>query len=287
MLGKPSLTAPTRNSWVNDPVARRLRRGVIASAILAALAFGTARADDIAYVGVNGGNFGTVDLETGAFADLGNSGQTLAGLAVANSTLFATSYHVGDSSLYSVNPSNGQLTSIGTTGVDVDDFGSTTTGLYAVDTSGNLDSINRATGAATVIGNIGISLGSWRSLSTNSNTLYFSNGANLYSLSTTTGAATLIGATGGPEMGALLFENGKLYGGEETPTLAVATLNITSGAATTGAGFTGSGSGQFFALAPNPIPSVPEPATWLLTLFGACAIGGLARKRSALSPSSG
>lgn len=231
------------------------------------------KADDMAYVGANGGPFGTIDLNTGAFTSAGNSGQTLAGLAVANGSIFATSYHVANSTLYNVNPSNGALTSIGSTGIEVDDFGSTTGGMYAVDTSANLYSINSSTGAATLVGSTGLGLGSWRSLSTNSATLYFADGADLYTLNTSTGTPTLVGAfNGSAEEGALLFEDGFLYGGDNVNNT-VDTINTVTGAATLGA-TSGVGS-AFWGLAPYPVPtpasSTPEPASWVLLGLGFAA----------------
>ncbi len=90
---------------------------------------GLARAGTIAYAGSSTGEFGTMNLNTGAFTSLGNSGQTLAGLAVADGLLFATSYHTANGTLFEVNPANGAVTAIGSaTGVDYDDFGSTTGG---------------------------------------------------------------------------------------------------------------------------------------------------------------
>jgi len=230
-------------------------------ALYAALAFSclTARADQIAYIGLRGGAFGTIDLNTGAYTPLGNSGQSLAGMAVANSTLFATAYDVANSSVYSVNPANGALTLIGSTGIQVFDFGSTTTGMYALDPNFNLYSINPATGVATAIGPTGQSFvaGTWNSLSNNADALYFSNGNNLYTLNTATGAATLVGSLGGStQIAAMVFEDGTLYGGANSPSFTVDTLNPATGAATTGPGFTG---GTFFALAPAPVPP-PPPA---------------------------
>lgn len=138
-----------------------------------------------------------MDLNTGAFTSLGNSGQTLAGMAVADGLLFATSYRTANGTLFTVNPLNGALTSVGTaTGIDYDDFGATTGGLYVVGTNSDLYSINPSNGAATLIGPTGLSLGFVRSLSDNSSTLYFSNGLDLYTLSTGTGAATLVGGFG-------------------------------------------------------------------------------------------
>jgi hypothetical protein len=159
----------------------------------------TAKADNIAFMGTVSGEFGTIDLNTGVFTLLGNSGVTLAGMAVANATLYGSSYHTSTGILYSINPTNGSLATIGTSSLDIDDFGSTTSGLYAVGVDGNLYSIHASTGAPTLIGSTGVGFGSWRSLSTNSSTLYFADGTNLCTLNTSTGAATLIGNMGGPE----------------------------------------------------------------------------------------
>jgi hypothetical protein len=247
--------------------------------LLAALAltasFIVARADPQAYMGTDTGEFGVIDLTTGAFSLLGNSGQTLAGMAVADGDLFASAYHTPLGAVFNINPANGALTAIGNAGIDIDDFGSTTSGLFAV---GFLDrdlySINPSTGAATLIGPTGLSLGTWRGLSTNSSTLYFADGPDLYTLNTSTGAATLVGAMGGGfELGAILDEGGVLYGGAETPSLQVVTVDPVTGAAASIAPLTGA-TGHFYALAPNPIPTaVPELSTWALMLFGFAGLG--------------
>jgi hypothetical protein len=245
---------------------------VFCCAVLFALFGGSLKADNIAFMGTVSGQFGTIDLNTGAFSLLGNSGVTLAGMAVANATLYGSSYHTATGTLYTINPANGSLTVVGTSPVDYDDFGSTTSGLYAVGVDANLYSVNSITGATTLIGPTGLGFGAWRSLSTNSSTLYFANGANLYTLNTTTGAPTLIGNMGGPQQGAMLLEGGVLYGGEDSPGLRVDTLNPTTGAATSGPNVTGTSS-AFFALAPNPLPStVPEPATTALFALGTIAL---------------
>ena len=213
--------------------------------------------DNIAYMTVYAGaDFGTIDLATGAFTRLGNSDQTLAGLGVANSTLYAASYHTNPGNLYTVNPANGGLTLVGSSAISYDMFGSNTQGLYAMGIDGNLYSINSTTGAATLIGPIGVGFGSWRNLSCNASTLYLANGANLYTLNTTTGAATLVGNMGGPQMGAILLEGGILYGGEETPSFRVDMLDPNTGVATTGPNVTGVSGGVFGGLAPYPL-SVP------------------------------
>lgn len=237
------------------------------------------RADDIAYAGSSTGAFGTMDLSTGDFTLLGNSGQTLAGLAVADGSLFATSYHASNSTLYTVNTADGSLTSVGASGIDVDDFGSTTTGLYAVDTSANLYSLDPTTGAATLIGSTGLGLGSWRGLSNGSGTLYFSDGPDLYTLNTSTGAATLVGDIGGPQLGVLLQENGTLYGGQDSPSDAVDTIDPVTGAATTGPAPTSNFSGSFFGLAQNPLVApVPEPGSAILAGASLAALAFAGRR---------
>ena len=89
-----------------------------------------AQADNIAYMTTNTGDFGTIDLNTGVFSLLGNSSQSLAGLGVYNGTLYGTSYHGANGTLYKINLANGSLTSVGSSTITYGDFGSTTTGLY-------------------------------------------------------------------------------------------------------------------------------------------------------------
>jgi hypothetical protein len=249
---------------------------------------GVMKADDIAYIGTGSDQFGTIDLNTGVFTSIGSSGVTLAGMAVESATLYATSWHTVTGTLYTVNVATAAVTAVGTSAIDYDDFGSTLTGLYAVGTDGNLYSINASTGAATLLGSLGIGFGSWRGLSTNSATLYFSDGTNLYTLNTTTGAATLVGALGGSEEeGAILLEDGKYYAGQDAPTTAVDTLNVTTGAATIGPALSG-GATSFFALAPDPLPSTvpsptPEPGSITLLGTGLAALAAVLRGRVRLS----
>jgi hypothetical protein len=228
-----------------------------------------AKADSMAYMSTNNlGDFGVIDLNTGVFSKLGNSGQELAGLGVATGALYGASQ--GNGTLFTVNPTNGALTQVGTpTTLTYEDFGSTTTGLYAVDVNSNLYSINPTTGVPMLIGSTGIAnIGAFvGGLSTNSGSLYLTSANQLYTLNTGTGAATLIGGTGAFAISAMVDESGVLFGGgnpgggNPPPPEAVYTIDPTTGAATFVADVTGEPTGdiQFFGLAPDPLP-VPVPA---------------------------
>src|SRR5580658_7591413 len=112
-----------------------LRQWASAVGMLAVLSpVGSAKADSYAYVGTGSDQFGTIDLNTGVVTVLGSTGQLLAGLADRKGTLYATAYETSTGTLYTVDPSNGALTAVGNSGEDIRDFGSTTTGLYAVAT---------------------------------------------------------------------------------------------------------------------------------------------------------
>ena len=207
-----------------------------------------------AYVGLGTGAFGTVTLTTGSYTQSGSTGTLLSGLSVSpQGNLYGGAFE--GTTLYQVNPANGALTSVGTSGISYWLTGSTTSGVYALDQSLNLYSVNVATAATTLIGSTGITLppSSWSGVSTGSSTFYLTTGsigspAILYSINTTTGVGTEIGSTGVPNIGAMVFENGTLYAGSgQNAPFNIYTLNIATGAATL---VTSTSSGSFWGLAP-------------------------------------
>jgi hypothetical protein len=249
---------------------------VCATALISYALSGSVLADSIAYEGTGTGNFGMIDLDTGAFTAIGSGfGFTPSGLATYNGTLYTASYN-SNGTLYSVNTTTGNLTQIGNSSVDyAGGLGSTTSGLFAIGNNGDLYSINPGNGVATEIGPTGVSLGSWRDLSSGGSQLYFGNGPNLYAINTSTGAATLVGSFGSPaSIGAMVYENGTMFGGDQGRGL-IDTINLTTGAATPIAGAAAS---DVWGLAPLTTP-VPLPAAAWLMLSGLVGLGAIVRKR--------
>jgi hypothetical protein len=219
-----------------------------------------------AYMATGGGAFGTIDLNTGVFTQLGlTTNVPVVGLALVGTTLYADGQGTGNNhgQLYSVNPATGALMSIGSpTGINFTAFGSYGGTLYALDYSSanaNLYSINSSTGGATLIGptNTGQPLAGYWALSTNSTALYFSLNSNLYTLNTSTGQATVVGGLGGSiQVGAIAEVGGVLYAGQDSPQppLKIVSLNKSTGAATAFSNVTnspGSNASYISGLAPT------------------------------------
>jgi len=217
-------------------------------------------ADDIAYMlaqtGGAANQFGTVDLQSGAFTLVGNMGAgSYSGLGVANGALYTEQN--GD--LYSVNVTNAALTLIGgAVGNNFSAFGSTTSGLYGIAQVGsqsvpNLFSINAATGAVTQIGPVGViqnGASAYAVLSNGSGTLYMENNGNLYTMNTTTGAGTLVGTESGSyPVYALLYEDSTLYIGANG--FGIGTANVSTGQIMINSSILG-GPNSFSGLAPAP-----------------------------------
>jgi hypothetical protein len=232
-----------------------------------------ARASSV-YATLDDADFGTINLGTGVFSLLGNSGQDLAGFGEVGGNLYAAGSGPGtpgNGIIYSVNTTNGSLTAIGDSGLGPNGFGSTLSGLFAIASANGVSglvwdvySINSTTGAATHLGSTGLPGGNGAALSSNSSTLYFETGSNLYTIDTTTGGATLIGPTGGPQIGAIVWDGASvLYGSQDGPCCFVDTINSGTGAATTGPALS-----DFFVFGMAPLLTTPTPETSTLGLLG-------------------
>lgn len=213
-----------------------------------------ARADELAYEVNSDSQFGFIDLSTGAFTQLGTLSVTLDGLAVYQGKIYG--YGAGSGTLYQVDPTNGNLTTIGTALFNYRGIGSTAKGVYGFDQDMVLYSIDPKTGAPKKIGATGLSNPSGFGVSSGQKVLYITptfsagcSGTYLYSVSTRSGKARQIGSTGVCGIGALAFEDGVLYGGVFSPT-AVYTLSTRTGVASPVADVTGT-SGYFYGLVPT------------------------------------
>jgi hypothetical protein len=101
--------------------------------------------------------FGTVDLATGAFHQIGpDTPEGQANLVPGPHGELLSLTYSGD--LESIDPANGKISVIGATGLDglAVDLAEVDRKLYATDLSNNLYSVNPATAAATLIGPTGI-----------------------------------------------------------------------------------------------------------------------------------
>lgn len=238
-----------------------------------------ARADVIAFVTTNTSQMGTIDLNTGTESPLAANPPTVfAGLGVSGNSLFGAEYQTANGGLWNVSQSNGSLSSVGNSGIDYFDFGSTSAGLYAVDHALNLYSVDPATGSAASIGPLGIGLSgvsSALSTSGSSSTLFFADGQSLYTVNTSDGHTTLVGNMGSSQMLALLLDGGVLYGVDFSNH--ADTIDQVTGSVTIGPG-TGGLPGQIYGLAPDPqaAGSAPEPANLLLVLVG-LSLGAVAK----------
>ena len=193
-----------------------------------------AHAQNTVYAITLNGAFGTLNLTTGAFAQLGSAGTTPAGMSGLGNNLFLGAD--SGNTLYFVNPAAGNLSPIGMSTLPggFNDFGGTTSGLYGVGNDNNLYLLNSQSGASTLVGSLGVNLSGASSVSSNGGTLYLAldtgSGSVLYSVNTSTGAATRIGSTGVSHILAMVFANDLLYGANPSGNLY--TLNTSTGAAT-------------------------------------------------------
>jgi len=151
---------------------------VVALAVLWSVTLGPcARADDFAYLLTGGQHqFGILDLTTGVFTQIGNPLGVAVGTGLGE--LGGNLYTIdgNSSTLYQVT-TNGVLIAGPSGSAIYDNIGSTTAGLFALDYSYNLYSINPATGAATLIGPTGVNLAgnTGNGLSAGSTTLYWAS----------------------------------------------------------------------------------------------------------------
>jgi hypothetical protein len=203
-------------------------------------------------------------MTSGATTLIGSTGVPLCDLGVFNGAVYGTDCA---SSFYSVNPSNGVLSRIGSTGVsDVNALAFSPSGTLYGAVGNQLFTINTASGAASVVGS-----GSYNAFGdlafSSSGALYLTSAAgtgspaSLYSVNASNGMGSVIGPIGFSDVYGLVFVDGVLYGFDIGGDI----LNINT---TTGAGTRIANDGlPFYGAAYESSPvTTPEPTT--ISLFG-------------------
>lgn len=146
------LGSPRKKQRGSSPASARL---IISFAVV--LFPACASADSLVYVVTDSQQFGTVDLNTGAFHQIGaNTPEGQANLVAGpNGSLLSLTF---SGNLESINPATGAVSVIGATGLggSAFDLAEVDGAVYATDLNNHLYSVNTATGAAHLIGPTGI-----------------------------------------------------------------------------------------------------------------------------------
>jgi hypothetical protein len=244
-----------------------------------------AKADTLAYDATSTGEFGLLDLTTGAFTQIATTPVELAGFGEIGASLYSAEF--SGNPFYGVNGATGNLTTIASSGLNggiYQALGSSTTALYALDGEFNLYSVNPGTGASTEIGSgptATVGTPGDYTLSSGSSSLYFTESNEFYSVDVATSVTTDIGPTGtsgGTDggFGGMVFEDGTLYG-VYVPNVngtgdAIYTIDPSTGAATFVAAVTGE-TGDVNGLAPaTPTPGPDSLSLVIAGLFALLAV---------------
>jgi hypothetical protein len=281
-----------------------------AVALAAAMGPGTADAGAVVYVAGSGNEFGTLDLTTGAYTNIGTmtglgdpSSNNMFGMGFgADGNLYGLDSQTSpDSHLWMINTSNAAVTDMGGVGQTAIDATADASGkMYALTqdlTTSDLFTLNPPSTSSTMVGATGFIGTGLVAVTSDGSHIYagasdpVTGTTDLYSVNPLTGVGTLIGDTGFFIINGL-FVNGVLYGFDDN-TNAIVTINLTTGAGTQVATYnTGGNPGLgtpndpaagdvIFASATTSIASIPEPSSVVLGAIALVAGGslGLLRRR--------
>lgn len=266
-------------------------------AALCALAFalGIPMAADAGTVYVAGGNneFGTLDLTTGAFQQLGvltiPVGDQMFGMGFSsNGILYGIDSGGASTSftahLWRIDPTNAVATDLGDTGqfsIGATVYGNT---VYALDSSNNavLYTVNPSNLNTTVIGTTGFAGDGLIAFDPSGRLFAGENsfpGDNLYLVNPTTAASTFVG-----DMNDIMFTGifvGSTLYAFSPDNSTIYTIDTTTGASTPVGTYTLPNGDFIFASAyfPGPAVATPEPASLTLLLLGGLGLAGYARRR--------
>jgi hypothetical protein len=266
------------------------RLGLVACLACLLAGSGVASADPFTFAVTDTGLFGSLDLGTGAFTQIGGPHPgAYAGLGnLADGTLVAVD---GANNFVQIDRTTGVVTTIGPTGISAVVSASLTTGQqFAIDNLNRLFQINPATGAATLVGPTGIpgiTGGFANALGGNATSLYYIYeqtgpppiSSTLYQIDPNTGLATLIGPTGTAGLAGAGFADGTFFAYSSdfpSPTThRIFAIDLGTGAATGGPTYPQTfqifGSNQGLPVPTQGGGEIPEPST--LALFGLGTLG--------------
>lgn len=254
---------------------------LISTTVITLASAGSANAVVNAYIGTSDGSISTVDLVTRVatpFVNIG-LGSTIGDLAISNdgSTIFVNSLGAagGNDNLYKIDLATNVVSLVGSQGI-ANLAGLTTnfstdelygTSFASGNTPGGFSSVNKTTGAATLIANI-------PGFSAAGDLTYFPSINGFYATSTTptnstlfsialNGAATQIGSIGFTDVFGLIRNNGILYG--FTANGQQLTIDTTTGVGTLLGSVTGLPSNT--QILGSTGAAVPEPLTILGSVF--------------------
>jgi len=229
------------------------------------------------YVEGSSGVLGTLDPLTGVVTEIGSSGRNPYGLAFDAS---GNLYELGsDANLYAVDKSTAALSLIGPYTGNFNGgaaLGNASDGtLYAINGQGDIWTVSASTGAATVLGNMGVVPNSISSGDGGSGP-YVTSGSSLYAINRTSGAATLIGTGTYGEVFGLAFTNNTMYA-IDAPSqgTGVYALDLTNGHSTLVSNYDASVVGSIDCAAAFGAASVPEPSSVILLGLGALGLVSL------------
>lgn len=166
-----------------------------------------AAAAPFAYATTNDGDFGVLDLGSGAYAHCGYTGTLMLGLAVGRGGAL---YGMGTGNFYRVNPLTGAVTFIAGAGAYRIAQGSAAHVIYTVDSNAHLYSIDPETGVQTSVG--GGSPGFVDILSVGASTLFESASGGFYEYFPRQGVAYRKDRDLSIEWGGIAWVNEALYG---------------------------------------------------------------------------
>jgi hypothetical protein len=239
------------------------------------------KADVVVYVTGTLNEFGTLDLATGTFQQLGtvttqpNSDVTGMGFG-ADGSLYAVDNSF-DSHLYRINALNGATTDLGSLGQSAFAGGANAQGTLFVlsqDQPSTLYSVNAPSVATTTIGMPNFFPDGLLAVAPNGDIYASAQAAttgpdSLYRIDHVTGIETLVGSIGDFAFSGVFVGN-TLYAFDDTSH--IITIDTTTGQSTVVGSFSIPGSQWIFGAAVGP-QAVPEPSVLALVVVGAGVLG--------------